>query len=466
MKYSTFYCLKQLLFIFRGAVLIMGGLILNVLVGASLYDPVQEHLKRVRKKSHKQNGVYYIENKTNDKANGEIIKSPEEKALLDTVIFETQEIPLEKDEILLEYHSSSPHKSFSGVNQPLLLTEGNLNIVSKNGGSRVSLGRQISNSESVQQISRKISTGSYRGRVMGSASQITRQTSISRPIHRVASASTMTRKISVGSNLSSSSFRYISTPFHGSTLVGLNPEFSSQITMKVPQETKTSCLSNLCGCFMKDSSKEAEVKKSESQSGVYRTLLKDPVFLIILVSNATTAIGYTNFTILLPSYAISLGFDKDKASYLLSVVSMFDLMGRVGGSALSDWLPISKKLYYIFGLLFSGISLVLLPLVNSYKHIAMICGTFGLASGTYVGITAIVMVDLLGEDRLASSYGVSLFINGLLQLIGPPICGLVYQQMNSYYYIIVALGSILIFGASVWAYLPFTNRTNKDNVIA
>jgi MFS family permease len=236
--------------------------------------------------------------------------------------------------------------------------------------------------------------------------------------------------------------------------------------MKTTQPEKPSYFKNLCSCFRRKKSGDINTLKSENKDGVYRTLLRDPIFIVILMSNASTAIGFTNFTILLPAYAISLGFDKNKASYLLSIVSAFDLVGRIGGSALSDWLPINKKCYYIGGLLFAGISLVLLPLASEYASLAFFCGMFGLSSGTNVGITAIIMVDLLGEDRLASSYGISLFINGIIQLIGPPICGVAFVAINSYGPIISSLGLFLVSGATVWLYFPFVNRNKKEQSLA
>ncbi|KAI8119428.1 hypothetical protein CVS40_9293 [Lucilia cuprina] len=31
-------------------------------------------------------------------------------------------------------------------------------------------------------------------------------------------------------------------------------------------------------------------------------------------------------------------------------------------------------------------------------------------------------------ERLTSSYGISLFVNGILQLVGPPLCGLWFES--------------------------------------
>jgi cyanate permease len=117
------------------------------------------------------------------------------------------------------------------------------------------------------------------------------------------------------------------------------------------------------------------------------SLLRDPAYLIILISNCTNAISYTNFIILLPSYALQLGFSKDAAAYLLSIVSLFDLIGRIGGSALSDLNLIPKSWFFIGGLSISGVGLTALPFVFSYTWVSVLCSIFGLATGTYVGIT-------------------------------------------------------------------------------
>lgn len=451
----------------------MGGLILNVLVGASLYDPVQQHLKKVPvDSSSRKNGVTYQKPiKSKFKKTVDKVQGVEEKGLLDD-IYETKENGIDGKDLKVVYKTDSETcndrlaRNFSGVNQQLMTVQNNSNNQISRNVSSLSIGRPILSSESIGP--RKVSTGSYMGRsnlTIGSTGQICRKTStVSRQMPRVSSAVHMSRKVSVTSNMSSSSFRYISTPFHGSTLVGLNPEFSSQITMRTPQKP-FSCWGffNFIKCKKHKKSKSLEEK---DEAGVYASLLKDPVFIIILISNATTAIGYTNFTILLPAYAMSLGFDKSMASYLLSIVATLDLVGRVGGSALSDWLPIDKKNYFVGGLLMSGISLALLPFVSSYGLVSVFCAAFGLSSGTYVGITAIIMADLLGEERLASSYGVSLFINGIIQLIGPPICGIAYEYLKSYRYIFHALGVILVFGAVVWAYLPCRRKKEKQITLA
>lgn len=92
------------------------------------------------------------------------------------------------------------------------------------------------------------------------------------------------------------------------------------------------------------------------------------------------------------------------------------------------------------------------------------------------------MADMLGTERLTSTYGISLFVsfsiiekilsnyflnfpinqvNGILQLIGPPICGIVFEAMNVYGPLFNILGFFLIFGSTLGCCLPIIKRKQK-----
>ncbi|KAL7295462.1 hypothetical protein TKK_0011115 [Trichogramma kaykai] len=249
---------------------------------------------------------------------------------------------------------------------------------------------------------------------------------------------------------SQSSFNYISTPYHGSTLTALHPEFASTLTLNALSSTfrhKTP---------EKNAKKDAENVAEQNQNKFfdYRLLL-DPMYLVILISNSTNAISYTNFVVVLTIYADKyLGFTDAQASLLLTIISAFDLIGRVGGAALSDTKLMPKHFYFVGGLFVSGISLAVLPIGVSFYEVAFYCSVFGLASGIYVGVTAVVMADMLGVEKLTSSYGISLFVNGVLQLVGPPICSKL-AEVFGWGPIFTALGIVLVVGAGLWGFVPF-----------
>ncbi|KAJ8674991.1 hypothetical protein QAD02_010777 [Eretmocerus hayati] len=258
---------------------------------------------------------------------------------------------------------------------------------------------------------------------------------------------------------SSSSFNYISTPYHGSTLTALHPEYASTLTLNAITST-----------FRKSPEKQARPGRGSGKGDVEDeqqnkffdfSLLSDPMYLVILISNSTNAISYTNFVIVLTLYAEDMEFTLKEASFLLSIVSLFDLTGRIGGAALSDTKIMPKHFYFVGGLLISGISLAILPIAWDLYSVAAICSVFGLASGVYVGVTAVVMADMLGVDKLTSSYGISLFVNGVLQLVGPPICALLYERIERWDVIFCGLGIILIAGAALWGFVPFIRARQK-----
>lgn len=383
----------------------MGGVTLNVWVAALFYDPVDKHLKKVPA----------VEQKAIE---------PEESSQL-----------LKQPQLILsgdENSASLPH------NDSFVETE-KFNRSASSAAMQNYLKSQVTRE-------RKVSVPTSRTEIVKARSSMgsPNHMSSSSPLHAVPEMTVSQNKLQTTSrrsrppcrSSSTSSFQYVSTPYHGSTLT-LQPEtFASSFSLK-----------------SKGVDKGKPKKKFFDLS-----LMKDPVYLIILISNSTNAISYTNFIILLPSYAQSLGFDKTKGALLLSVVSALDLVGRIGGSALSDLPLCPKDWYFIGGLLISGISLAVMPFAHDYTIICVFCAVFGLASGIYVGITAVIMADMLGTERLESSYGISLFVNGLLQLIGPPLCGVWFEVTKSYISLYCTLGIVLIFGASFWGFMPCAKK--------
>ncbi|XP_017884030.1 monocarboxylate transporter 12 [Ceratina calcarata] len=390
---------------YRGAVLILGAVTLNVWASALLYEPVEKHMVPASS-SAKADDV------DPENAMSMTIASPEDEKQTNYVIASNEKaapiVPKSASSVALEYYKNTP----------------------------------------VQGRTRKIS--------MPTGREITGQMHSTPALHAVpergADSRLSRRQKSPFQSPSTSSFNYISTPYHGSTLSALHPEMTSTLTLNAISSTFT----------RKGAEETTKDENKESKKFFDFSLLKDPIYLVILISNSTNAVSYTNFVILLPAYAISLGFDKNMSNLLLSTVSILDLIGRIGGSALSDVAIMPKHWYFVGGLLISGISLALLPLAKTYSLLSVSCGVFGLASGIYVGITAVIMADMLGTEKLTSSYGISLFVNGIIQLIGPPICGIIYEQIHSYGPIFSILGIILVVGASLWGFVPFIRRRQRN----
>lgn len=434
---------------YRGAVLIMGAITLNTWVAAIFYEPVENHLKRVPKKRLDQ-----LE---------DVIPEEDDEG----IIMEFAEQNIGDDANKPKFMITSDETP--GATPKTSLTSADVVRLPKNfenGFVRSASAAVVQNygkSTAEEYRQRKISTPVRESSRATFANQLSSTPSLyAVPENSRFSQSSRLNRLNQLRNSgkpkrspSTSSFQYVSTPYHGSTLSFQPQEFASHLSLK----SIASSINPVSSC----SKKKPDPKEKTKTKFLDLSLLKDPAYLVILISNSTNAIGYTNFIILLPAYAGALGFDKDLGAYLLSIVSTLDLVGRIGGSALSDTGFIPKTWYFVGGLALSGMSLAVLPLFSSYKMVSFWCALFGLASGTYVGITAVIMADMLGTERLTSSYGISLFVNGILQLIGPPLCGVWYERVGTYAPLFTTLGLILLSGASLWSFMPFILRNKLKN---
>ncbi|KAL0134603.1 hypothetical protein PUN28_001417 [Cardiocondyla obscurior] len=401
---------------YRGAVLVMGAVTLNVWASALLYHPVEWHLIPARSPNDNDmhdNGETVSAAVTNSPEQTTEKDNSQQASLTNSVNEKAAPIvPKSASSVALEYYKNTP-------------VQGRTRKISMPTGREIS--GQMHSTPTLHAVPER------GGAVVDSAKYARTARS---PLH----------------SPSTSSFNYVSTPYHGSTLSVLHPERASTLTLNAISSTFT----------RKSTVREQKLREHEEKDQQNKffdfSLLKDPIYLVILISNSTNAISYTNFVILLPAYAISLGFNNWDASLLLSIVSMLDLVGRIGGSALSDIKFMPKHWYFVGGLLASGVSLAILPTSSTYVTLSVYCAFFGLASGIYVGITAVIMADMLGTEKLTSSYGISLFVNGVIQLVGPPICGIIFEHIGSYGPIFSILGIILVFGASLWSMMPFIRK--------
>lgn len=458
----------------------MGGITLNTWVAAIFYEPVENHLKRVLKRT--------IQNSDDEEMSGneedegltmQFTKTPIGAADEATVAAilpasignadESQQYSKPKFMITSDETPSSTPKAARALPEdiPYKFSKHDLH---ENGFVRSASAAVVQNYTKDEHRHRKISTPI---RESSRNSTFTNQLSSTPSLYAVPESRFSHSRLSRLNQLrgsgsgskpkrspSISSFQYVSTPYHGSTLSFQPQEFSSHLSLKSIASSINPV--GACSKSKKEKGSTDAAKKVSSNKFLDLSLLRDPAYLVVLISNSTNAIGYTNFIILLPAYAGALGFDKNRAAYLLSIVSLLDLIGRIGGSALSDWTNfIPKTWYFVGGLAVSGLALAALPQATSYSMVAFWCSLFGLASGIYVGITAVIMADMLGTERLTSTYGISLFVNGILQLIGPPLCGVWFERVGTYIPLFTTLGVVLMCGASLWGFMPFIHRNRR-----
>lgn len=89
---------------------------------------------------------------------------------------------------------------------------------------------------------------------------------------------------------------------------------------------------------------------------------------------------------------------------------------------------------------------------------------FGFTIGAYVGLTSVILVDLLGIEKLTNAFGLLLLFQGIASLVGPPLAGLLYDLTQTYVPAFVMAGvMITVSGVVLFAIPPLQRRKAKKD---
>lgn len=183
----------------------------------------------------------------------------------------------------------------------------------------------------------------------------------------------------------------------------------------------------MCGCF--PCSREA---KSAMNSLMDFGLLRDPIFQMFALSNFFTSIGFYAPYVFIVDRALEMDIEPNKTATLLAVVGISNTVSRVVLGYISDLPRINRLYLYNMALTICGLGTCCSIWMNNFSTQVFYAAVFGSTSGAYVGLTSVVLVDLLGIERLTNAFGLLLMFQGIASVIGPPFCGSLYEFSKNY----------------------------------
>lgn len=89
-----------------------------------------------------------------------------------------------------------------------------------------------------------------------------------------------------------------------------------------------------------------------------------------------------------------------------------------------------------------------------FRTLALYAAVFGFTIGAYVGLTSVILVDLLGLSKLTNAFGLLLLFQGIASFIGPPIVGGLYDRTSSYTPGFIFAGSMIAFSGLMLFAIP------------
>ncbi|UJR13350.1 hypothetical protein I4U23_000368 [Adineta vaga] len=192
-------------------------------------------------------------------------------------------------------------------------------------------------------------------------------------------------------------------------------------------------------------------------------LLKDAAFALFAVSNFLTSLGFN-----VPyNFANDLAKDKNvpegERHWIIMTIGIANCFGRVIIGLLGDRKWINRLTLYNTTLIIAGAATIAAPFCTSWVVTHMVYAAFfGFFSGGYVGLTSILVVDLVGVNKLSDAFGTLLLFQGVAVAIGTPICGTMRDIFTGYLWpYLIFGGSILISGVILFA-IPFLQRRKES----
>ncbi|CAC5366703.1 unnamed protein product [Mytilus coruscus] len=141
--------------------------------------------------------------------------------------------------------------------------------------------------------------------------------------------------------------------------------------------------------------------------------------------------------------AKNFGITEKRAAYMVAVIGISHTLGNLLYGFLGDRKQINRRYLFSGSLLLTGVVLTIVPLFTTFLPCTILAGLFGLLSASAEALTSVIIVDILGIDKLTDAYGVVMFLQGVSNLVGPPVAGWLYDTSGSYDQTFYSAGSCI-----------------------
>ena len=188
------------------------------------------------------------------------------------------------------------------------------------------------------------------------------------------------------------------------------------------------------------------------------SLLLDPVFLLFAISNLLTSVGFNSPLYFLPLHAKNgLGLNEKQSAMTLTTFGILNTIGRVVFGIIGDRkLPLpngwgddtARNRLWIYNLSLSicGVLTTFSFLATGFEALCIYAGIFGFSISSYICLTSVILVDLLGLEKLTNAFGLLLLWQGVGTVFGPPIAGFLVDWTGTYTWAFVFCGVNLLVG--------------------
>ncbi|XP_055642216.1 monocarboxylate transporter 7 [Toxorhynchites rutilus septentrionalis] len=162
------------------------------------------------------------------------------------------------------------------------------------------------------------------------------------------------------------------------------------------------------------------------------TLLKDPIYVNIVLGISFALYSDIAFFTLQPMYLFMIGFSKPDVSLIIAIGAGADLLSRVFLAISSTCLNIKARYVYLAGALFTILARFAFLFVCDFYGMAIITAIMGFLR-TWIHVPLpLVFSEYLPQQRFPSGYGLFMFLQGNITFAVGPFVGYIRDATGSY----------------------------------
>ncbi|XP_050297027.1 monocarboxylate transporter 3 isoform X2 [Anthonomus grandis grandis] len=245
--------------------------------------------------------------------------------------------------------------------------------------------------------------------------------------------------------------------FHQSQKSLTNYRQSIMSIPKMKQLEDEGSPADICPCLALPDSFKSALSQMMDMS-----LLKDPVFMFIAISNLFGMAGLYVPFVYLADCAKQDGIETTQASFLISIIGITNTFGRVACGYFADFPQVNALLVNNICLVISTVAVAATPLCHTYAAYVTMAVAFGIAVSGYISLTSIILVDLLGLDKLTNAFGLLILFRGAAAIIGSPMAGAIYDSTKSYDVSFYVAGGLFAVSAFTSFLAPYMKRFSNQ----
>ncbi|XP_047488037.1 monocarboxylate transporter 14-like [Penaeus chinensis] len=190
--------------------------------------------------------------------------------------------------------------------------------------------------------------------------------------------------------------------------------------------------------------------------------LRSPRALIIAVGGTLCINGYLNFVMMVPFAMQAGGYTLQDAAFCISISAVCNLLLRMIVSTLSDWPRFSVRACYMAGFGLISATMFVFPLLTDLRWMMVVMGAWGCGVGANMGLYNLVMIKVMGIDRLPSVFGSCCFLVAIGFILFGPLIGVVRDVSGSYSISMWVLATMVLLSLCLWLLMPATKERGAD----